>query len=157
MARFHGNTACASLHTSWLKAMARSIGALPPADEKDRISLRVGLAIYERVARLARSVAQIEVALRRAERTIQAAAPERIHMLRQEATEQLAILHGHQRDASRLLWRLATAAEGSWGNLEEAADRSLTAARITADSLLKRLRRAAGRRITARRVPSNGG
>lgn len=158
MARFHGNTACASLDTSWLKAMARSIEALPPEDERDRISLRVGRPdVDKRAARLARSVAEIEVALRRAEGKIEAAARERIHRLRKEANAQLAVLHGHQREASRLLSRLASAAEGSWGNLEEAADRSLTAARTVADSLLKSLRRAARRRITARRVQLNGG
>ena len=119
---------------------------------------RVGrVAVDKRAERLAQSVAEIEVALRRAEGTIEADARERIHMLRKQANEQLAVLRGHQSEASRLLSRLATAAEGSWGDLEEAADRSLTAARTVAHSLLKRFRRAARRRITARHVPSNGG
>ena len=150
MARLNGNTAYASLDTSRLAPMARSIEALP---RENRVG-RVG--VYKRAERLAQSVAEIEVALRRAEGKIEAAARERIHMLRKEANEQLAVLHGHQREASRLLSRLATGAEGSWGDLEEAADRSLTAARTVAHSLLKRFRRAARRR-TARRVPSNGG
>ena len=119
---------------------------------------RVGrVAVDRRAERLARSVAEIEVALRRAEGKIEADARESIHMLRKEANEQLAVLRGHQREASRLLSRLATAADASWGDLEEAADRSLTAARTVADSLLKRCRRGARRRITARRVLSNGG
>ena len=51
---------------------------------------------------------------------------DRIQMLRKEANEQLALLRGHQREASHLLWRLSTAAVGSWGDLEQAADRALT-------------------------------
>lgn len=96
--------------------------------------------VEERVERLARSVVDIEVALRRAEGRIEADALERIRMLRKEASEQLGVLRGHQREASRLLRRLATAGEAAWDDLECAADRALTAARAVADAMLERFR-----------------
>jgi hypothetical protein len=107
---------------------------------------RVGpVDVAKRVERLARLVAEIEVARRRAEGEIEADARERIQMLRKEATEKLALLHGHQREASHLLWQLSTAPVGSWGDLEQAADRALSEARTVADSLLERFRRAGPR------------
>jgi len=104
---------------------------------------RVGrVDVEKRVERLARSVAEIEVALRRAEARIEADARGRIQMLRKEAHEQLARLSDHQREATHLLWQLSTAAEGSWGDLKQAADRALTEALTVADSMLERFRRA---------------
>ncbi len=91
--------------------------------------------VEKRVERLARSVAEIEVALRGAEGKIEADARKRIHTLHNEARRQLVILRGHQREATRLLWRLSTAAEGSWDDLMRAADRALTEARTVADSI----------------------
>jgi hypothetical protein len=99
----------------------------------------------KRVERLARLVAEIELALRRAEGEIEADARERIQMLRKEANEQLALLRGHQSEASHLLWQLSTAPIGSWGHLERAADQALSEARTVADSLLERFRRAVPR------------
>jgi hypothetical protein len=99
--------------------------------------------VEKRAEHIGRLVAGIEVALRRAEGEIEADARERILMLRNEALERLAVLRGHQREASRLLRQLSTAAEGSWGDFEEAIDRALTDARTVADSMLERFRRAA--------------
>jgi hypothetical protein len=99
--------------------------------------------VEKRVDRLGRSVAEIEVALRRAEGKIETDARERIHTLRNEARRQLVVLHGHQREASRLLWRLSTAAEGSWDDLKRAADRKLREAHTVADAMIKRFRSAA--------------
>jgi hypothetical protein len=101
--------------------------------------------VEKRVERLARSLPEIEVALRHAEGNIQAEARKRIRMLHKEANEQLAVLRAHQREASVLLRHLSTAAKGSWGELEQAADRALTEARAVADSMLERLRHAVPR------------
>jgi len=98
--------------------------------------------VEKRAERLARLLVEIEVALRRAEGEIEADARERIQTLHNEARERLAVLRGHQREASRLLRQLSTAAEGSWGDLDEAIDRALTEARTVADSMLERFRRA---------------
>jgi hypothetical protein len=107
---------------------------------------RVGrVDLEKRVERLARFVAEIEIALRRAEGEIEADARERIQTLRKEANEQLALLRGHQREASHLLWQLSIAPPGSWGDLEQAADRALSEARSVADSMLGRFRRAVSR------------
>jgi len=105
--------------------------------------------VEKRVERLARSLPEIEVAIRRAEGKIEADARDRIRMLHKEANEQLAVLRGHQREASSLLRQLSTAAEGSWGELEQAVDRALTEARAIADLMLERLRHPVPRRITS--------
>lgn len=101
--------------------------------------------VEKRVDRLARSVADIEVALRRAERKIEADARERIQTLRRETNEQLAVLCSHQLKASRLLRLLSTTAERSWDDLQRAADRELTQARTVVDSMLERFRRSSAR------------
>ena len=101
--------------------------------------------VEKRVERLARSLPEIEVALRHAEERIHAETRKRIRMLRKDANAQLAALRAHQREASRLLRQLSTAAKESWGDLELAADRALTAARAVADSMLERLRHAVPR------------
>ena len=112
--------------------------------------------VEKRVERLARSVAEIEVALRGAEGKIEADARKRIHTLHNEARRQLVILRGHQREATRLLWRLSTAAEGSWDDLMRAADRALTEARTVADSMIERLRAVARSRGQGPRWDSRG-
>ena len=101
--------------------------------------------VEKRVDRLARSVADIEVALRRAERKIEADARERIQTLRRETNEQLAVLCSPQLKASRLLRLLSTTAERSWDDLQRAADRELTQARTVVDSMLERFRRSSAR------------
>ncbi len=119
---------------------------MPNPRAKSLRAARVGrVDVEKRVERLARLVAEIEVALRCAEGEIEADARERIQMLRKEANEQLALLRGHQREASHLLWQLSTAPVGSWGDLEQAADRALSEARTVADSMLERFRRAVPR------------
>jgi hypothetical protein len=119
---------------------------MPNPHAKSVRAARVGrVDVEKRVERLARLVAEIEVALRRAEREIEADAGKRIEMLRKEANEQLALLHDHQRAASHLLWRLSTAPVGSWGDLEQAADRALSEAHTVAASILERVRRAVPR------------
>ena len=57
---------------------------------------------------------------------------------RNEAREQLAVLRGHEREAIRILTRLSSAADGSWGDLKKAANRALRDARKVADSMMKR-------------------
>jgi hypothetical protein len=94
------------------------------------------------VHQLTRSAKDIERSLHRAERKIEAEARDRVRKLRKEARAQLAVLRGHQREARRLLTRLSTAADGSWGDLKGAADRALSDARAVADSMIVRFRRA---------------
>ena len=61
------------------------------------------------VARLARSVAEIEVTLRSVEAEIEADACERISTLRSEAKQQLAVLRSRHQEVSRLVSQLVTA------------------------------------------------
>ena len=94
------------------------------------------------VDRVARSVAEIQVALRRAERKIEAEARARIRELRKEARTQLAVLRSRRREATRTLGRLSTAAGDSWRDVKKAADRILTEARAVAESVVERVRHA---------------
>jgi hypothetical protein len=104
---------------------------------------RAARAEIERgVERAARSVAQIQVGLRRAERSIEADARRRIRQLRKEAKTQLTVVRARRREAARILGRLSTAAGGSWRDVKKAADRTLADARAVADSVIKRFRRA---------------
>jgi len=91
----------------------------------------------------ARSATDIERSLHRAERKIAAETRARVRKLRKDAWAELAVLRGHQREASRLLRRLSTAADGSWSDLKGAADRALNDARAVADSMITRFPRAA--------------
>jgi hypothetical protein len=91
---------------------------------------------------MARSVAEIQGALRRAERHIEADARARVRELRKEAQAQLALLRGQRREATRMLRRLSTAAGDSWGDVKKAADRTLADARTLAESMIERFRRA---------------
>jgi hypothetical protein len=98
--------------------------------------------IQKGVHRVARSVAEIQAALRRAERKVEADARERIRELRKDAKAQLVVLRARRREAARTLGRLSTAAGGSWRDVKKAADRTLTDARTVAESVIKRFRRA---------------
>ena len=119
---------------------------MPNPRTKSSRTARVGrVDVEKRVERLARLVAEIEVALRRAEGAIEADARERIQMLRKSANDQLVLLRCHQGEASHLLRQLSTAPLGSWGDLEQAADRALSEARTVADSMLERFQRAVPR------------
>ena len=99
--------------------------------------------VQKGVHQLTRSVKHIELSLRRAERKIEAATPGigfGSFAMRQEL--QLAVLRRHQREASRILTRLSTAAHASRGDLRRAADRALNDARKVSDSMIARFRRA---------------
>ncbi len=138
------------------KNKTRAGGTMPNRRAQSSRAARVGrLDVEKCVDRLARSTAEIEVAIRRAEGNIEAHARERIHALRNEARRQLAVLRGHQREASRLLWQLSTAAEGSWDDLKRAAERKLTQARAVVDSMLERFGRAVPRAPRASARPES--
>jgi hypothetical protein len=98
--------------------------------------------IEKGVERVARSVAEIQVALRRAERRIEADARARIRALRREAKAQLAVLRARRSEATRTLGRLSTAAGDSWRDVKKAGDRTLTDARRVAEAVIGRFRRA---------------
>jgi len=113
------------------------------ANRRTPQSRRSGAApagVQKIVDELARSVTEIEIALRCAERTIEADARDRIRRLRDEAREQLALLRSHDREAIRILTRLSTVANG-WGDLKPAVDRALKDARHVAGAMIKRFRR----------------
>jgi hypothetical protein len=94
------------------------------------------------VDRLARSVDQIQVSLRRAEEKIEADARKRVRKLRKDARTQLTVLRAHKRDADRFLSRLSTAGHDSWGDLKRSAYRALADARTVADAMAERFHRA---------------
>ena len=94
------------------------------------------------VGGLARAIAEIEIALRRAETEIEADARDRIRMLREDAKEQLGRLYGHHLEAKRLITQLATAREGSSDDMQRAARRAVREARRIADAMIARCRRA---------------
>jgi hypothetical protein len=96
------------------------------------------------VRRLAKSIAEIEHAVRKAERKIEADAHARIRTLRQEAKAQLNSLQARRREVSRTLKSLAVVAEGSWREVKESADSILAEARATAASVIERFRNALG-------------
>jgi hypothetical protein len=98
--------------------------------------------IEKGVDRVARSVAEIRVALRRTERKIEADARDRIRALRKEAKAQLGVLRARRREVAHTLRRLSTAAGGSWRDVKKGADRTLTDARAVAESVIERFRRA---------------
>jgi hypothetical protein len=98
--------------------------------------------IEKGVDHVARSVAQIQVALRRAERKIETDARDRVRELRREAKAQLAVLRTRRREVTHTLKRLSTAAGGSWRDVKKAADRTLADARTVAESVIERFRRA---------------
>lgn len=94
------------------------------------------------VHQLARSLDKIQVALRRSEEKIEADARNRIRELRKDARKQLNVLRARKREADRVLARLATAGQDSWGDLKRAAYRALADARTVADAMAERFRRA---------------
>jgi hypothetical protein len=85
---------------------------------------------------------EIRGALRRVERQIEVDAGARIRALRKEAKGQLAVLRTRQREASRMLGRLSTAAGGSWRDVRRAADRTIRDASTVAASVIGRFQRA---------------
>ncbi len=107
-----------------------------------RSARHIHVDVEKGVNQLARSVDRIQVSLRRTEQKIEADARKRIGKLRKDARKQLAVLRGHKRDADRILTRLSTAGQGSWGDLKRAAYRALADARTVADAMADRFRRA---------------
>ena len=96
--------------------------------------------LQEGVAQLARAIEVIESLLQRAEQEVRAGARERIRQLRTEAREPLLALRGYEREAMQTLIHLSRAPKGSWGDLQQAADRALTEAHKTAHSIIERCR-----------------
>jgi hypothetical protein len=109
--------------------------------ETNTVRCRTAIEVRRGVDELARSVTEIEIALRAAERTIEADARDRIRRLRDEARGQLALLRSYEREAIRIVTRLSAAANGSWGDLDAGANRALKDARKVADAMIKRFRR----------------
>jgi len=96
------------------------------------------------VRSLGRSIAEIRQGLKKTERKIEAEARARIRALREEARGQLKALQSREREVSRTLTNLASAAEGSWVQVKETADSVLGDARALAASVVERFRRALG-------------
>ena len=92
--------------------------------------------------RLARSIKEIRIGLRKTESRIEADARRRIRASRAEARAQLAVLQSRQGEAARRLRRLAGAAGGSWHEIKQAADRALADARTVAQSVATRFQEA---------------
>ena len=69
----------------------------------------------------------------------------RVRELKTLARTQLASLKAKQRDASRAVRSLTTAADVSWQEIKQSADAILADARGTAASIIDRLRTAIGR------------
>ena len=109
---------------------------------KSREARAARAEIEKGVDRLARSVTEIGVVLKRAERKIEADARDRIRALRKDAKTQLAVLRTRRREAKRTVQRLSTAAGDSWQDVKKAADQALADARAVADSVIDRVRRA---------------
>lgn len=118
--------------------MAKGRTKMPREIRAARVEIEKG------VDQVARSVADIQRALRRAERGIEADARARIRDLRKEAKAQLAVVRERRREAARTLGRLSTAAGSSWRDVKKAADRTLKDARAVAESVIERFRRAVG-------------
>jgi hypothetical protein len=116
--------------------MANRRTKAPVGNDKIRVDVEKG------VDQLARSVEKIHVSLRQAEQKIEADARNRIRKLRKDARKQLTVLRGHKREADRIVARLSTAGQESWGDLKRAAYRALADARTVADSMAERFRRA---------------
>lgn len=93
---------------------------------------------------LGRSIAEIQKGFRKAEGKIEADARARVRALRKEARLQLGVLQSRQREASRTLKNLTTAAEGSWREVKHSADSILADARSVAASVIERFRSALG-------------
>ncbi len=94
------------------------------------------------VRTLGKSIRDVQQSLQRAEKHIEAEARARITALRKEAKSQIATLRAHERDATKLLARLQTAAQGSWRDLKASADALLQETRTTAAGIRERFRSA---------------
>ena len=98
--------------------------------------------IKQGIRHLEKSIGEINRGLRAAERKIEADARARVRELRTQGRAQLAALKAKQRDASRAVRSLTTAAEVSWQEIKQSTDAILADARGTAASIIDRLRTA---------------
>ncbi len=104
---------------------------------------REARAVHARIEKgLGQSVADIQAALRTAERRIEADARGRISRLRREARAQLRVLESRRRETSRILGRLSTAAGASWRDVKKSTDRTLREVRAVAKTAVGRFREA---------------
>jgi cell division septum initiation protein DivIVA len=117
--------------------------AAQPKTPRTQMSPEAKLA-YTQVAgglrSLGKSITEIQQRLRQAEQRIETDARSRIRALRREASTQLRALQARQREVARILRNLAAAAEGSWGEIKQAADVMLAEARNTAAAIIERVR-----------------
>jgi len=97
--------------------------------------------IQQGVRHLEKSIGEIQRALRKTERMIEADARVRIRGLRKDARAQLGALKSKQREAARILKNVSAAAGGSWQEVKQSADAILLDARGTAASVIDRFRR----------------
>jgi len=97
--------------------------------------------VQQGVRHLEKSIGEIQRALRKTERMIEADARARIRGLRKDARAQLGALKSKQREAARILKNVSAAAGGSWQELKQSADAILADARGTAASVIDRFRR----------------
>jgi hypothetical protein len=97
------------------------------------------------VKSLERAIEDIRRGLAKAEKQIEADARQRVRDLRKEAHAQLGVLKARQRDATRTLNSLRTAADESWQDVKRSADSILADARSTATAIVERFRGAIGR------------
>jgi hypothetical protein len=98
--------------------------------------------IEKGVDRLTRSIREIRIGLRQAERKIEKDARARVRAFRKDARTQLALLQARQREASRRLGRLVVAAGDSWREVSDAADAALVDARNVAAAVLAHFQQA---------------
>lgn len=97
------------------------------------------------VKSLERAIEDIRRGLAKAEKQIEADARQRVRELRKEAQTQLGVLKARQRDVTKTLASLRTAADESWQDVKHSADSILADARDTASAIIERFRGAIGR------------
>lgn len=98
--------------------------------------------IKQGVRHVEKSIAEVQKGLRKAEKAIEAQARKRIRELRKEAKGQLASLKAKRREATHLGKNLRAAADESWQDVKQSADRVLADARALASAIADRIRTA---------------
>jgi hypothetical protein len=89
-----------------------------------------------------KSISEVQRGLRKAEKAIAADARARIRELRKEGKAQLVGLRARRKEAARLMKALSVAAEDSWSEVREEADRILVDAKASATRIADRIRTA---------------
>ena len=100
--------------------------------------------VQQGVRHLEKSIGEIQRALRKTERMIEADARARIRELRKDARIQLSALKSKQREAVGTLKRVSAAAGDSWDDIKHTVDSILADARATATTAVNRFRNALG-------------